>query len=258
MSPSFSEFDPRPLANFDPRYSIDPVPAEVLQLLRDFRTEANKTEERFLSFNEKWVLLCDLRLLSPHRHGLRLSWFGALLLNTVDAHMLEHAEPWAAVVLAHDKGNNRFVSTSRRGNPNDIGLIGGKIDPGESVRACAIRESYEEAGIDIAPHALGNPVWKSIDPTNGLVIWYYYVTEFECSAGIDTATGRIIRAEAPISNEPGVCARWATAEELVQPTNTFGTTVEHLLRHLELWSPEGEGPNAKEIQRGLSWGQETW
>lgn len=52
----------------------------------------------------------------------------------------------AALVLVIDSG--RVLSIARNGE-NTYGLIGGKVDPGETVKQAAIREAKEEASIDI-------------------------------------------------------------------------------------------------------------
>jgi len=39
---------------------------------------------------------------------------------------------------------------SRKHDHNDFGLIGGKVDPGESPRQAAVRECMEETGIEIS------------------------------------------------------------------------------------------------------------
>lgn len=36
--------------------------------------------------------------------------------------------------------------------------LGGKVEPGESDAACAVREAGEEAGITVAP---GSPTWRA-------------------------------------------------------------------------------------------------
>lgn len=43
--------------------------------------------------------------------------------------------------------DNQILQVSRRNNPNDWGLPGGKIDIGETSLEAALRELYEETGV---------------------------------------------------------------------------------------------------------------
>ena len=47
------------------------------------------------------------------------------------------------------KRGGHFLGVSRKDNHADIGLPGGKTDPGECKRACAVRETLEETGFHI-------------------------------------------------------------------------------------------------------------
>jgi 8-oxo-dGTP pyrophosphatase MutT (NUDIX family) len=53
----------------------------------------------------------------------------------------------ALVVLINSKGE--VLAVSRKDNHEDMGLIGGKCDKGESPIDAAIRETKEEVGLDI-------------------------------------------------------------------------------------------------------------
>lgn len=41
------------------------------------------------------------------------------------------------------------IGVARREDPNSFGLIGGKVDPGETEEQAAIRECKEESGVDV-------------------------------------------------------------------------------------------------------------
>lgn len=59
----------------------------------------------------------------------------------------------AVCVLLEKDG--KFLSVSRKNDPTDFGLPGGKLDFGETLIQCAVREVKEETGYDL-----------SIDPYN--------------------------------------------------------------------------------------------
>lgn len=53
----------------------------------------------------------------------------------------------AQVVLINEDG--LILGVSRKDNHSDVGLIGGKVDPGETPEQAAVRETKEETGLDI-------------------------------------------------------------------------------------------------------------
>ena len=70
----------------------------------------------------------------------------------------------AAVILSPDD-DTQILGVSRKDNHVDIGLPGGKCEPGESFRDCIIREVLEETGYHVQ---LVSPTpYDAIDPTNG-------------------------------------------------------------------------------------------
>lgn len=53
----------------------------------------------------------------------------------------------AVAVLLFNQG--KILGVSRKDNPNDFGLVGGKLDGDETFEEGAIREAKEETGLDI-------------------------------------------------------------------------------------------------------------
>jgi 8-oxo-dGTP pyrophosphatase MutT (NUDIX family) len=52
-------------------------------------------------------------------------------------------------MLILDELGERILLAGRRERPEDLGLIGGKLDPGETPRDAAIREAHEEARVRV-------------------------------------------------------------------------------------------------------------
>lgn len=52
----------------------------------------------------------------------------------------------AVVIIIKD---NLVLSVPRKSDTSTFGLIGGKIDPGETAKEAAIRECFEETGLQI-------------------------------------------------------------------------------------------------------------
>lgn len=53
----------------------------------------------------------------------------------------------AQILLINEEG--LILAASRKDNHSDFGLIGGKVDPGETPEQAAIRELKEETGLDV-------------------------------------------------------------------------------------------------------------
>lgn len=55
-------------------------------------------------------------------------------------------------VITDDQG--RFLAVSRKDDHDDLGLPGGKIEPGESPEEAVVRELYEETGLNVSRRSL--------------------------------------------------------------------------------------------------------
>jgi 8-oxo-dGTP pyrophosphatase MutT (NUDIX family) len=53
----------------------------------------------------------------------------------------------SATVLLFNNG--LVLGVSRKNNPDDFGLPGGRMELGETHKQCAIRETFEETGLEI-------------------------------------------------------------------------------------------------------------
>lgn len=66
------------------------------------------------------------------------------LSKKLDSILLPHA---AAILLTR---GDKVLGVSRKDNFNQFGLVGGKVDPGETDSEAAIREALEETGLHIS------------------------------------------------------------------------------------------------------------
>ena len=56
----------------------------------------------------------------------------------------------SAVCVFIRNSEGKILAVSRRNDPNNWGLPGGKVDPGETLEAAAVREVFEETGLVVA------------------------------------------------------------------------------------------------------------
>lgn len=52
-------------------------------------------------------------------------------------------------LIQHPNDPSLILGVSRKDNPNNFGLPGGKVDPGETLQQAVIREIKEETGLDL-------------------------------------------------------------------------------------------------------------
>lgn len=111
-------------------------------------------------------------------------------------------QPRSCVALILDENGN-VLSVSRRNKPDDLGLPGGKIDPGEKPEEAVIREAFEETGITIEDPTF---CYERVDVTDGRVAWCFRVTKW---------TGE------PRKREDGIEVKWVPLTRLLEPSCTF-------------------------------------
>jgi len=118
----------------------------------------------------------------------------------------------AAIALIYKDGlfTSPVLGVSRKDNPNDMGMPGGKIDQGETLYNGMVREVYEETGLIIKE---GFPFFYKED--NEYFAMVYLITKWE---GIIS------------TNEKGV-VKWTNFRELNK--GTFGKYNRDLEEHIK-------------------------
>lgn len=112
-------------------------------------------------------------------------------------------------------GDEMILAVSRRGRPDDLGLPGGKIEPGEKPHEAIIREVFEETGVKCWFIA-----WlmdREEDTANGGVARCFLATEW---------TG------VPSTKEEGCHVSWRHWRDLLGEQCSFRTYNEKLFRHI--------------------------
>lgn len=121
-----------------------------------------------------------------------------------------------AVVVLIETVNEKFVMVSRKDNPNDFGLPGGKVDRDEEELRAAVREVKEEIGLDIYEEDLE---LIFTEDCNGYKSSTYHYR------------GNPVDVNTLTSEEDGIIAEGI--EELYSDTSTFSVYNKKLLKKLK-------------------------
>lgn len=80
-----------------------------------------------------------------------------------------------AVTLLSLNAAGQILCISRRNQPDQFGLIAGKVDPGEHDIQAIIREAEEEAGLRLSPYELV-PLYVAAVPASVAGVAYWTTT----------------------------------------------------------------------------------
>lgn len=86
------------------------------------------------------------------------------IIQTVEK--MKHA---VTALLFHPTTTSLILGVSRKDDPNDFGLPGGKLDPDETWEQALVREVKEETGIVVTKYA---PILENVEEYKGV----YYLT----------------------------------------------------------------------------------
>lgn len=116
--------------------------------------------------------------------------------------------------IQNDKGE--VLSVSRPHQPDNLGLPGGKIDPGETPEQAVVREVLEETGIEILDPTF---CFERVDFDDGRVSWTFKATKW---------------IGEPRKCEDGIEVQWVEPARLLTPSCSFRAYNEALFKALNV------------------------
>ena len=145
---------------------------------------------------------------ASHANSIKYGAGGNLIadLEQQDSNDIQDGNQSACVLIRSEDG--KILAVSRKDDPNDFGMPGGKVDPGESPLEAAGRELEEETGLT----ATGlNPVYSEYDG------------DTHCTTYVGKVDGEIDTPESGV-------IRWVDPEVLLQ--GSFGPYNRNLFKQL--------------------------
>ena len=118
--------------------------------------------------------------------------------------------PAAAAIIRDDRG---WVLLIRRGDGRGWSLPGGIMEPGERIVDCAVREAWEETGLEVEPVRLvgiySDPAFTHVTFPNG------YQAHFVSATFVCRVVGGRLRADGDESLEVAYLAPYSLPEVVV-------------------------------------------